>query len=118
MFTNVVYFQYSLHDVSSRTKVDGIDYLKHGGLDSECFWCSLIIRLNRFQYTIKTRQLTRASQAPNAFPFCHIQSSCNVCKYSFYPSSIVAWNMLPLSTDIFPFTNGIMPTISSMIRLL
>ena len=22
----VVYFQYSLHDVSSRTKVDGIDY--------------------------------------------------------------------------------------------
>ena len=23
---SVVYFQYSLHDVSSRTKVDGIDY--------------------------------------------------------------------------------------------
>ena len=62
--------------------------------------------------------LTRASQAPNEFPFCHIQSSRNVCKYSFYPSSIVAWNMLPVSTDIFPFTNGIMPTISSMIRLL
>ena len=62
--------------------------------------------------------LTRASRAPNTFPFCHFQSSCNVYKYSFYPSSIVAWNMLSLTTDIFPLTNGIMPTTSSMIRLL
>ena len=61
--------------------------------------------------------LTRASRAPNAFPFRHIQSSCNVYKYSFYPSSIVAWNKLPVTTDIFSFTNGIMPTISSVIRL-
>ena len=62
--------------------------------------------------------LTTASPAPNAFPFRHIQSSCNVYKYPFYPSSIVAWNKLPVTTDIFPFTNGIMPTISSMIGLL
>ena len=62
--------------------------------------------------------LTRASRAPSAFPFLHIQSSCNVYKYSFYPSSIVAWNKLLVTTDIFPFTNGIMPTITSMIRLL
>lgn len=34
--------------------------------------------------------LTRASRAPNAFPFRHIQSSSNVYKYSFYPSSIAA----------------------------
>lgn len=33
---------------------------------------------------------TRASRAPNAFPFRHIQSSSNVYKYSFYPSSIAA----------------------------
>ena len=32
--------------------------------------------------------LTRASRAPNTFPLRHIQSSCNVYKYSFYPSSI------------------------------
>ena len=62
--------------------------------------------------------LTRASRAPNAFPVLHIQSSCNVYKYSFYPSSIVAWNKLLVTTGIFPFTNGIMPTITSMIRLL
>ena len=55
--------------------------------------------------------LTRASQAPNVFPFRYIQSSCNVC-------SIVAGNTLPVTTHIFPFTNGIMPTINSMIRLL
>ena len=60
--------------------------------------------------------LTRASRAPNAFH--HIQSSCNVYKYLFYPSSIVAWNKLPVTTDSFPFTNGIMPKISFMIRLL
>ena len=41
-----------------------------------------------------------------------------VYKYSFYPISIVAWNKLPVTTDIFPFTNGVMPTISSMIGLL
>ena len=52
----------------------------------------------------------------NAFPFRHIQPSCNVSKYSFYPSSIEAWNKLPVTTNIFPFTNGIMPTISCMIR--
>ena len=34
--------------------------------------------------------LTRASRAPDAFPSSHIQSSSNVYKYSFYPSSIVA----------------------------
>jgi len=34
--------------------------------------------------------LTRASRAPDAFSFQHIQSSSNVYKYSFYPSSIVA----------------------------
>ena len=39
-------------------------------------------------------------------------------KYSFYPISIVAWNKLPVTTDMFPFTNGVMPTISSMIGLL
>ena len=61
--------------------------------------------------------LTRASRSPNAFPFRHIQFSCDVCKYSFYPSSIVAWNKLPVTTDIFPFTNGIMPTTSSMISV-
>ena len=62
--------------------------------------------------------LKRATRTPNAFPFRHIQSSCNVYKYSFSPSSIVAWNKLPVTNDIFPFTNGIMPTIGSMIRLL
>ena len=62
--------------------------------------------------------ITRASRAPNVFPFRHIQYSCNICKYSFYPSSLVAWNKLPVTTDIFPFTNGIIPTIRSMIRLL
>lgn len=30
--------------------------------------------------------LTRTSRALNAFPFRHIQSSCNVYKYSFYTS--------------------------------
>ena len=55
--------------------------------------------------------LTRASQAPSVFPFRYIQSSCKVC-------SVVAWNTLPVTTDIFPFTNGIMSTINSMIRLL
>ena len=54
----------------------------------------------------------------NAFPFRHIQSSCNVSKYSFYPSSIEAWNKLPVTTNIFPFTNGIKPKISCMIRFL
>ena len=48
--------------------------------------------------------LTRASQTPNESPFHHIQSSCNVYKYSLYPSSIEAWNKLPVTTDIFPFT--------------
>ena len=62
--------------------------------------------------------LTGASRAPNAFSFRHIQSSCNVYKYSFYPSSIVAWNKLPVTMDAFPFANGIMPTITSMIKLL
>ena len=41
-----------------------------------------------------------------------------VYKYSFYPISIVAWNKLPVTTDMFPFTNGVMPRISSMIGLL
>ena len=62
--------------------------------------------------------ITRASRAPNVFPFRYIQYSCNICKYSFYPSSLVAWNKLPVTTDIFPFTNGIIPTKRSMIRLL
>ena len=62
--------------------------------------------------------LTRASRAPNAFPFHHIWSSCNVYKYSSFPSSIVASNKLPVTTDIFPFTNSIMPTVSSVIRSL
>ena len=62
--------------------------------------------------------LTRDSRAPNACRFRHIQSSCNVYKYPFYPSSIVARNKLPVTTDYFPFTNSIMPTISSMMRLL
>lgn len=62
--------------------------------------------------------LTRTSRAPNAFPFRHIQSSCNVYKYSFYTSLIEAWNKLPATTDFFPITYGIMPIISSMIRLL
>ena len=62
--------------------------------------------------------LTRASRARNAFPFRHIQTSCNVYKYSFYPSSIVAWNKLPVLMDIIPFTNSIMSSINSMIRLL
>ena len=62
--------------------------------------------------------LTRASRARNAFPFRHIQTSCNVYKYSFYPSSIVTWNKLPVLMDIIPFTNSIMSTINSMIRLI
>ena len=55
--------------------------------------------------------LTRASRVPNAFPFRHIQSNCNVYKYSFYPSSIVAWNKLPILMDTFPSTSCIMSTI-------
>ena len=62
--------------------------------------------------------ITRASRAPNVFPFRHIQYSCKVYKYSFYPTSLVAWNKIPVTTDIFPYTNGIMPTIRSMFRLL
>ena len=65
----------------------------------------------------EVRPLTRASRAPNVFPFRHIQTSCNVYKYSFYPSSIVAWNTLPVLMDTIPFTNGIISTINSMIRL-
>ena len=60
--------------------------------------------------------LTRAFRVPNAFPFCHIQTSCNVSKYSFYPSSVVTWNKLPVTTETFPFTGGIMFTIRSMIH--
>ena len=49
--------------------------------------------------------LTRASRAPNAFLFRHIQSNCNVYKYSFYPSSIVPWNtticIQPWSVNVF-----------------
>ena len=62
--------------------------------------------------------LIRASRAPNAFPFRHIQTNCNVCKCWFYPNSIVAWNELPALMDTFPLTNDLMSTISSMIRLL
>ena len=62
--------------------------------------------------------LTRASRVPNAFPFLHIQSNCNVCKYSFYPSSIVAWNKSPILMDTLTSTSGIIPTINSMIGLL
>ena len=58
--------------------------------------------------------LTRASRAPNAFPFRHIQTNCNVCKCWFYPSSIVAWNELPVLMDTFPLTNDLMSTISSI----
>ena len=61
--------------------------------------------------------LTRASRLPNAFPFRHIQSNCDVYKYSFYPSSIVAWNKLPILMDTFPSTSCIMSTINSMIGL-
>ena len=59
--------------------------------------------------------LTRASRVPNAFPFRHIQSNCNVYKDSFYPSLIAAWNKLPILMDTFPLTNSTMPTLSSMI---
>ena len=62
--------------------------------------------------------LSRASRVPNAFPFRRIQTNCNVYKYSFYPRSIVTWNKLPILKDTSPFTNSIMSTISSMIRLL
>ena len=61
-------------------------------------------------------QQTRASRVPNAFPFRHIQTSCNVYKYSLYPSSVVAWNKLPVTTETFPFTGGIMSAIRSMIH--
>ena len=60
---------------------------------------------------------TRASRAPNAFPFQHIHTHCNVCKCSFYPNSVVAWNELPALMDTFSLTYDIMSTISSMIRL-
>ena len=62
--------------------------------------------------------LTRASRARNVFPLRHIQTSCKVYKYSFYPSSIVTWNKLPVLMDTIPFTNNIMSTMNSMIRLI
>ena len=62
--------------------------------------------------------LTGASRTRNAFPFRHIQTSCNVYKYSLYPSSIVTWNKLPVVMDTIPFTNSIMAIMNSMIRLI
>lgn len=35
----------------------------------------------------------------------HIQSSCNVNKYSLYPSSVIAWNQLPLFISDFHFSS-------------
>ena len=60
--------------------------------------------------------LDRASPLPNVSPYRHIQSNCDIYKFSFYPRSIVMWNQLPISNlPLLTFTSTIMPTIKSMV---
>ena len=109
----------NISHVTSMLKQLGWDTLEQSRLSYQLSMFSKIQQvLVGISLSSEVYSLTRASRAPNAFPFSHFQSSCNVYKYSFYPSSTVAWNMLSLTTDIFPLTNGIMPTISFMVRLL
>lgn len=63
--------------------------------------------------------LDRVSRLPNVSPYRHIQSNCNIYKFSFYPRSIVIWNQLPirnlpLQSNLI-FKSTIMPTIRSMV---
>jgi len=117
--------RFVFRDYSNFTKVTPM--LKQLGWDTleQCrlsYQLSMFYKIQQGLVGISLRSevcpLTRASRAPNAFPFRHIHTHCNVCKCSFYPNSIVAWNELPALMDTFPLTNDIMSTISSMIRVL
>ena len=60
--------------------------------------------------------LDRASRLPNVSPYRHIQSNCDIYKFSFHPRSIVMWNQLPIRNLPLPtFKSTIMPTIKSMV---
>ena len=60
--------------------------------------------------------LDRTSRLPNVSPYRHIQSNCDIYKYSFYPRSIVMWNQLPIrNLPLSNFQSTIMPTIKSMV---
>jgi len=60
--------------------------------------------------------LDRASRLPSVSPYRHIQSNCDIYKFSFYPRSIVMWNQLPIRNLPLPnFKLTIMPTIKSMV---
>ena len=60
--------------------------------------------------------LYRAYRLPNVPPYRHIQSNCDIYKFSFYPRSIVMRNQLPIRNLPLPtFKSTIMPTIKSMV---
>ena len=60
--------------------------------------------------------LDRASRLPNVSSYRHIQTNCDIYKFSFYPRSIVMWNQLPIRNLPLPtFKSTIMPTIKSMV---
>ena len=65
-------------------RVMGLLLLKHGGLDSECFWCGSIIHWNRFQYTIKTRHHLQIRIRKHSKRF--VQRNPPNLSYSFLPS--------------------------------
>ena len=67
------------------------------------------------------RPLTRVNRSPNHYPFHQISVSNNVCKYSFFPQTIVTWNNLPMNTSVNSldkFEGVALPVIKSLLKLI
>ena len=72
---------------------------------------TIIIILAVTLYAIQAHLVGKGLSSPQCISFPSVIFNPVVYKYSFWPCLIVAWNKLPVTTDIFAFANGIMSTI-------